>query len=45
MSAVDFNVELNEIVSKRVKTNEEEDIYQDSLTISLMPEEEPGEGP
>lgn len=44
MSAVDFNVELNEIVSKRVKTNEEEDIYQDSLTISLMPEEEPGEG-
>ena len=44
MSAVDFNVELNEIVSKRAKTNEEEDIYQDSLTISLMPEEEPGEG-
>ena len=42
--SVDFNVELNEIVSKRAKTNEEEDIYQDSLTISLMPEEESGEG-
>ena len=44
MSAVDFNVELNEVVSKKARANEDGDIYQDSLTISLMPEEEPGEG-
>lgn len=41
-SAVDFNVELNETVSKR--SGEDEDIFQESLTISLMPEDEPGEG-
>ena len=44
MSAVDFNVELNEVVSKKARANEDGDIYQDSLTISLMPEEESGEG-
>nr|WP_317438296.1 hypothetical protein [uncultured Enterocloster sp.] len=44
ISAVDFNVELNEVVSKKARANEDGDIYQDSLTISLMPEEEPGEG-
>lgn len=44
MSAVDFNVELNEVVSKKARANEDGDIYQDSLTISLMSEEESGEG-
>lgn len=44
MSAVDFNVELNEVVSKKARANEDGDIYQDSLTINLMPEEESGEG-
>lgn len=43
-SAVDFNIELNKAVSKKARAVEEEDMFQESFTISLMPEDDSGEG-